>query len=364
MSFAIRARRIAHLILVLFIIVGTLSVLAAAQMARKKSRGSGGTSPDDYTKPQLMSADTNPTLRYPVASGYGRITCGWLDVTRKAIRYSVVQPPDKISDGFDMSTTEITDMSIEQSWLVFRRSTERKKYSIFYLSQERCGATHGGRAVYAASSAGSLGTASIFQAIRNFDNVLAMVKPPEPVIAAPVATPPPAPAPSAPPSPPAVVISEPGGAGANQTVDLQDSPLVVRGVAMDSTGIPVVNINGRPANMRPQSTQAAEFWSEPLPLQSGANPIRITAVNSGHVETNVTFTIRYTPKAPPFNPKALGKAEIISLLQGAVPSSRVAGIVKDRGVKFTPTAEDLNDIRAAGGDDELIQAIQQAVPPR
>jgi hypothetical protein len=59
----------------------------------------------------------------------------------------------------------------------------------------------------------------------------------------------------------------------------------------------------------------------------------------------------------------LAKAEIVSLLQGAVPAARVAAIVKERGIKFTPTADDLKEIRDAGGDDELIQAIQQAAPP-
>ncbi len=106
---------------------------------------------------------------------------------------------------------------------------------------------------------------------------------------------------------------------------------------MDSTGIPVVSINGSPANMRPQNNQAAEFWSDPLPLQPGANPIQITASNSAHVEAKVAFTVHYTPKAAPVNPRALDKAEIISLLQGAVPAPRVAGIVQERGVKFNPT---------------------------
>jgi hypothetical protein len=82
------------------------------------------------------------------------------------------------------------------------------------------------------------------------------------------------------------------------------------------------------------------------------------------VEAKVVFTVNYTPKAAPVNPRALGKADIISLLQGAVPASRVAAIVQDRTVKFTPTADDLNDIRAAGGSDELIQAIQQAAPSK
>jgi hypothetical protein len=210
---------------------------------------------------------------------------------------------------------------------------------------------------------GALGTASIFQAIRNFDNVLAMVKPPAPVVAPVLVAPPPEPKPAAPASPPAIVVASPAGVGANQTVEAQQTPLVVRGVAMDSGGIPVVSINGSPANMRPQNTQAAEFWSDPLPLQPGPNSILISASNSAQVETKIAFTVHFTPKAAPVNTKSLDKTAIISLLVGAVPSSRVAGIVKERGIKFVPTADDLNEIRAAGGTDELIQAIQEAAPP-
>jgi hypothetical protein len=61
----------------------------------------------------------------------------------------------------------------------------------------------------------------------------------------------------------------PPGAGPNQIVDVNDSKLTMRGFATDSEEIPVVKINGAPANMRPQSNQSAEFWSEPLVLPPG-----------------------------------------------------------------------------------------------
>jgi hypothetical protein len=261
-----------------------------------------------------------------------------------------------MNEGFDMSTQEITDLKIEQTYLIFHRGAEKKRYSVFYLSQDRWGTIHSGLGAMQAAGLGALGTASIFQAIRNFDNVLAMVKPPAPVVA------PPEPKPSAPSSPPAIVVASPSVAVANQTVEGNESPLVIRGVAMDSTGIPVVSINGSPANMRPQNTQAAEFWSEPLTLQPGNNPVRITASNLAHVETNFSFIIHYAPKTAPVNPRALDKAEIVSLLQGGVPLPRIVEIVKERGIKFVPTADDLNVIRAAGGNDDLVQAIQEAAP--
>jgi len=348
-----------------------MSVASAVALgqARKKSRGGAGASPDDYLKPALLNADTSPTLRYPVASFSGwsvkSTSYGWFDVTRNGVRYGVVQPAEKMSEGFDMSIAEVTELKIEQTYLMFHRGAEKKRYALFYLSRDRWGTIHSGPGSMQAAGVGALGTASIFQAIRNFDNVLAMVKPPAPVlvapvVAAPIAPPPPEPKPAPPPSPPAIALSSPPGAGGNQTIEWQESTVVIRGVAMDNTGIPVVRINGSSANMRPQTTQAAEFWSDPLPLQAGSNHIQIVASNSAHVETDLALTVDYKPKAVPINPRALAKEEILSLLQGGVPVEHVAELVKDRGIKFTPTPADLNDLRAAGGTEDLIQAIQEA----
>jgi hypothetical protein len=182
--------------------------------------------------------------------------------------------------------------------------------------------------------------------------------------AAPVTAPAAGPKPVAPPSLPAIVLASPSGVSPNQTVEFSESPLVIRGVATDSTGILVVAINGSAANMRPQNAQAAEFWSDPLALQPGGNRIEITATNSAHTEAKVVFLVHYTPKAAPPNPRALDKQDILSLLKGGVPTARVVVIIKDRGIKFVPTAGDLKNFRAAGGNEELIQIIQQAAPPK
>jgi hypothetical protein len=236
---------------------------------------------------------------------------------------------------------------------------------IFYLSQSEWGGVHAGRGFSSAASRGTDGTVSIYQALRDFDRVLTLVKPPAPapVAVQPVATPLVEPKPAAPPAPPVIVVSAPSGVTANQVVERDESPLVIRGVAMDSTGIPVVTINGLAANMRPQSAQAAEFWSDPLPLEAGGNRMEISATNTAHAEAKLVFLVHYTPKAAPPNPRALDKQDIISLLQGGVPVARVAEIIKDRGIKFSPSADDLSEVRAAGGNDDLLQVIQQAAPP-
>jgi hypothetical protein len=168
---------------------------------------------------------------------------------------------------------------------------------------------------------------------------------------------------------PTLVLTEPS-AGEGQTVEVASSPLVIHGVVMDASGIPVVTVNGRSVTMRPTSAQAAQFKSDPIDLQSGENRIEVSAVNSAHGQANVRFIARLNPSAPkarptePSNSKGLGKAEILSLLQGAVPSARVAELVKERGLKFVPTPDDLKEIRSAGGGDDLIDAINQVVPAR
>jgi hypothetical protein len=352
--------------LILFLIISTTSA-AAAQFARKSSRRNQEVDIEDALKPQLLNADTNPTLRYPIGSISGwsvhSLSYGWLDVSRDRIHYGVVQPTGKLDEGFDVSTAEISQLKIDQMYLEFHR--DKKRFVVFYLPQDRWGSIHSGPGTMAAAARGSLGTGSIYQALKNFDRVLAMVKPPAPLPVAPqpVVSPPSEPKPAPPPAPPAIVLATPSGAGANQVVETDESPLVIRGVAMDNTGIPVVSINGAPANMRPQNAQAADFWSDPLTLQPGGNRMEITATNSAHAQAKLVFIVHYTPKAAPPNPRALDKQDVISLLQGGVPNARVAEIIKDRGLKFSPSADDLNDIRAAGGNDDLIQAVQQAAAP-
>jgi hypothetical protein len=165
--------------------------------------------------------------------------------------------------------------------------------------------------------------------------------------------------------PPTIVLIEPSGASDGQTVQVTSSPLTIRGVAMDASGIPVVTINGKPASMRPTSALAAQFTSDPLTLQPGENQFEVRAINSAHGQTRVAFVAYFSatpPKAPPAQPKALSKAEIVSLLQGDVPSTRVAELVRERGIKFVPTPDDLKEIRGAGGGDDLIDAINEAAP--
>jgi len=363
--------------------VGVLvcSSFASSEKAKKRSDAPDQVSSEAFPKPQLLNVDKDPTLRFPVGRmGHGvfSLSFGWFDVTRNSVHYEVVVPAARAGDSFRVSRKEIEGLDFQGLFLEFESlqgndchnqpgcsfdggAVVKNKQMIWYVPQSQWGTVHGGPGVVRAAERGEDGTTSIFEAMRHFDTALALVEPPGAVAAQPAAKPPAEPKPAPPPAAPTIALSMPTGVTANQVLELKESPLTIRGVAMDSTGIPAVNINGAPANMRPQNAQAAEFWAEPLPLQPGDNRIQITASNSAHVETQLVFIVRYTPKPPP-DPRALSKPQIIALLQGGVLCPRIANLIKERGIKFTPSADDLADLRAAGSDDELIAAIQQAAP--
>ena len=338
--------------------------VALPGLAAKKSKKGGDFDLSGIIRPELVNAQTDPTLRFPVMSLAGAVTYGWLDISSSTVSYTEVQPARKSNRTFAVSRAAMGNLRFNGTFLTFR--SPKKYQSMFYVPPNEWGKVHmafGG--LNKEANRESLGTSSIYKTLMNFDGVLALVKPapppaPAPIIARPVAPPP---KPAAPPSsPPAIVLSSPPGAEEGQNVEVSEPTMVIRGVAMDSTGIPVVSINGSPVNMRPQTTQAAEFWSDSLNLKVGTNPIRIVASNSAHIQETLDLTVSYKPKAAPVNPRALDLTEIVGLLQGGVPPQRIADLIKQRGVKFSPSSDDVTAIRNAGGTDDLIQAIQQAAP--
>jgi hypothetical protein len=455
MSSDLRFRRTCVL-LIIFLLFPFLKV-GAIQLARAAKAQKRGSTPSDVggaPKPQLLNADSNPTLRYPVSVWESTISCGWLYVTRTSVSYTVVEsgrrggtfgvrkfapgdgqhfvpPSDAVGsdEGFDVSSSQIRDIRLMKGLLQI--TFARRAPLLIYLPQDQWGTAEKPRAFEEAGQSNLAGTMAVQRAMQSFDSVLAEVKPPAPpsldvalhaepsavekgrpvslvwtssnatsldlepgvgrVAAAGVlslqpmdstnytltATGPagtkaasvfitvtqPAAA-----SLPTLVLTEPS-ASEGQTVDVSSSPLIIRGVVMDASGIPVVTVNGKSVTMRPTSGQAAQFTSDPLALQPGENRFEVSAINSAHGQAQVAFVARLataSPKAPPAvpaNPKGLEKAEILSLLQGDVPSARVAELVKERGIKFVPTPGDMKDIRGAGGGDDLIDAITQASAP-
>jgi len=353
-----RGRKVAKL-LILVLLTGVAS-MASQKAARQSAKPEA--SSNDNDRPQLLNADTDPTLRFPIARmGHmnGTLSFGWLDISRSMIRYRVEQPADKSPDSFEVSHAQVRIIGFQGLFLEF----SNPKYNrIFYLPPGEWDSFRGGFSIVSAAQGGSGGTGSIMRAMQSFDFALSLAKPAAPETPAVVANPPtpaaPSPQPAAPAAAPNLVLINPEGAGGGQAVECDTSPLVVRGAVMDATGIPAVTINGTPANLRPQSSQTAEFWSEPLPLQPGENKFPISAVNTAHLEARLVVLIHYAPKTGPANPRALDRQKIIDLLHGGVPPAHIAEVVKQRGISFRPTPDDLNVIRAEGGSEELIQTIQ------
>jgi hypothetical protein len=329
-----------------------------AAMGKKQQKKGGDFDLSDIIRPELIDAPANPTLRYPVMPGgssFG-INYGWLDINNTTIRYTAVQPKNKSSRSFEVARLGISDLRLNNGWVYFRSSDERLQFA--YMPQDRWGSVHTGPGMNSAASRESIGSSSIYKTLLNFDRVMALVNP-QSQISQPGAEVP-SPKAAAPTSPPAIVLSSPAGAVEGRAVDWQDPSIVIRGVAMDSTGIPAVKVNGMAANMRPQTAQAAEFWSDPITLQLGVNTIRIVASNSARLEGRLTLSVNYKPKSPETNLRGLDKSEIVNLLKGGVPAARVADLIRQRGIKFSPSDADMSEIRAAGGTQELIQAIRQS----
>lgn len=60
--------------------------------------------------------------------------------------------------------------------------------------------------------------------------------------------------------------------------------------------------------------------------------------------------------------EALSKADILKLLKSDTASPQLVTLVKERGISFVPTSDDLGEIRSAGGKDDLIQVLEASKP--
>ena len=328
---------------------------------------------------QLVNANTFPTIRIPVSHSTLnwtlikpriRASFGWLEIDCDTVRYNlarqsrVTKEPDQ---GFELNRSALLDLKMEYGAAEFRAGGLRHFFTYSPQSHwdEVDASTATARNI---NQADGVYTPYVVRALQGFDGAVADLKlrqqaaVPPPAALPPQPQPPPAPKPVAAPTPPVLVVTEPGGASENQTIEVNEPTLTVRGVAMDDAGLPTITINDTSAALRPKNDKAAEFWSDPISLKPGANPIEIVATSPAKATAHFQFVAQYTPKAAPVNPRALDKEEIISLLKGGVPDSHISELVKARGIKFIPTASDLDDVRAAGGGDDLLQAIKQAAP--
>src|SRR5271157_2041163 len=66
------------------------------------------------------------------------------------------------------------------------------------------------------------------------------------------------------------------------------------------------------------------------------------------------------PPQPASAKKPLNQVQVFALLVGQVSSHRVTMLVQERGIDFEPTDDYLQEVRLAGGEDELISALKSA----
>jgi len=66
------------------------------------------------------------------------------------------------------------------------------------------------------------------------------------------------------------------------------------------------------------------------------------------------------PPDPAGVKKPINQVQVFALLVGQVPSPRVTMLVQERGIDFEPTDDYLQEVRLAGGEDELISALKSA----
>ncbi len=75
------------------------------------------------------------------------------------------------------------------------------------------------------------------------------------------------------------------------------------------------------------------------------------------IVAGLTAAAQTTSQAPQ---KPLTRAQILALLAGDVPSSRVTMLVQERGIDFTSNDAFLDQVRKGGGEDDLVAGLQSA----
>ncbi|MGH9510143.1 MAG: PEGA domain-containing protein [Terriglobales bacterium] len=305
------------------LIVASGSVLASAQSG-----------------PQLVAPSPNPLVRFPVVHTHPDDMCyGFLYFSREGIRYEVVRPARHSSHAFSQLRSALVGGRLQPSF--------RLKGSVAEFTF-RDGSKHSfGRVAQAAvESEGSkavtlLSLQDVLEAVNKFEVLVARLEGREPPAEAAAAAkagekkttakPPPA----APQPATLVITSFPPGAQV-WVDDNSRGPTDAESGQMSITRVP----GGRSYRIR-VTAEGYKEWSQ---------AVTTTAGQTLAVEARLILA-----GPPPFSVQ-----DIVALLQGEVAPARVAALVAERGVDFALTDSIERQIRAAGGDAELLVAIAKA----
>ena len=95
----------------------------------------------------------------------------------------------------------------------------------------------------------------------------------------------------------------------------------------------------------------------PLRCRGGIKPfLRHADLNEAFLEE---VSAAQSPEPASMN-KPLNQVQVFALLAGQAPSHRVTLLVQERGIDFEPTDDYLQEVRLAGGEEELINALKVA----
>lgn len=89
---------------------------------------------------------------------------------------------------------------------------------------------------------------------------------------------------------------------------------------------------------------------------------QLSVLPGSELKISATHNPKPPPEASAPDPNALSKEEILNLLTNYVPSTRIAALVREHGITFTPSAADVEEIAQAGGNNDLVEALRKVAP--
>jgi len=314
------------------------------------------------------------TFRFMVAHDHGlgswsRFCVGFLTLTREEIRYEVLRPRQNLDHAFRLPRQAILEAGqsrgLRPASVAEFKFAKGKVYHFYHVKQRTLDKNPHTILIMR----DVLPWPPVAQLALRFDEVVALVRPPVAPAAQPRQLQPPATAEKAAESAgPKVRVMEPEVEDPSVPVEVTEPVLTLRGAAADPKGVLSVVVNDRQAELRSVGdVRSMEFSLKDLRLQEGLNRLTVVATNVDHQSTQLIATLWLRTKgaptpAPTAGPaqKPLTKAQILELLGGYVPSSRLATLVEERGIDFEPADDYFREVRAAGGQEVLIEALRKA----
>lgn len=166
-----------------------LTIFSATAAAKRRRTSPPVEQSFDSVKPQLLHADSHPTLRFPVSYIYRAfgpgISYGWLDITQEKVHYLAVGPAKRAGHEFDFTLAEIRGTKLSKTGLL-SINTREGNFTVFYLPEHGWGDirtgffANGYGEVFPYSKMNRYGTTVIRQTLQGFDKMVARVKPPPP----------------------------------------------------------------------------------------------------------------------------------------------------------------------------------------